>query len=465
MEKRDEVVDDDSDTDTDADTVSAEKDPGKIEGCFLILAAVGIYICIGGLINTTGIIIVEWVEYFKTGYRIVGWIGTGSSTMSYIFAPLAGFLVKRFGLRRCLVVSAFVNGSVVSFSAFSANLWVIYILWLIAGLCQAFHIGPVIAYIMIRFRRHRSIANAFVVSAISLGTIVFGVIINKSIEAYTWRGAVLLLGALSLNMAPCALILRNWNKRPHKEDALLLKQIEEEGPNGLTAGAEKQEFNDTNSSNGCRNVLHLEVFRKPFFVSYSISVFFLFLASSVIVVHIVSGFRDLCKLELEDARYLVPCLGTSNLIGRFVVSVISHHPRVDTLTLYQIMNILFGITVAIVPLFEGFVAAAILVVIIGLVFTSFGALAHLVVTEMIEERYIHMSVQYMFFVAGIGYMIGGPLAGWVYDVTGNYVYSFELTASLLGVSVLVLLPSWFKHIRQLKKRTAVPDISEKEIIL
>ncbi|XP_074650270.1 monocarboxylate transporter 12-B-like [Tubulanus polymorphus] len=326
------------------------------------------------------------------------------------------------------------------------------------GLCQALFIGPVIAYIMIRFRRYRSIANAFVVSATSLGTIVFGVIINKSIEAYTWRGAVLLLGALSLNMAPCALILRNWNKRPHKEGVLLSKQREGESPNELTAGAEKR--HDTNSSFDCRNVLHLDVLKQPIFLSYSFAIFFLFLAGSMIMVHIVSGFMYLCKLELEEARYLVPCLGTSNLIGRFVVSIISHHPRVDTLTLFQIVNILFGVTVAIVPLFKGFTAAAILVVIIGMVFTSFGALKHLVLAEMIEERYIHMSVQYMFFVAGIGYMIGGPLAGWIYDVTGNYVYSFELTASLLGVSVLVLLPSWFKHIRQLKKESPVRGISE-----
>ncbi|XP_074650268.1 monocarboxylate transporter 13-like [Tubulanus polymorphus] len=462
MEKREEVVNDESKADAqngsgDYDT----NDPDKIEGCFLVLAAVGIYIFEGGLMNTIGILIVEWVGYFQTGYRIVGWIGTSSNTMSHIFAPLGGLLIKRFGLRRCLVISTFANGFVVSCSAFSTNLWVIYFLWLISGLCQALIVGPVIAYIMIRFHRYRSIANAFVVSAASLGTIVLGVIINKSIEAYTWRGAVLLLGALSLNMAPCALILRNWNKRRCTKDALLTKQTEKEGPNGLIAAdTEKQECNDTNSSNGCRNVLHLEVFRQPFFVSYSFAIFFLFLAVSIIFVHIVSGFRDLCKLKLEDARYLVPCLGTSNLIGRFVVSIISHHPRVDTLTLFQIVNILLGITVAIVPLFEGFTAAAILVTILGLVFTSFGALKHLVLAEMIEGRYIHMSVQYMFFVAGIGYMIGAPLAGWIYDVTGNYVYSFELTACLLGVSVLVLSPFWFKHIRQLKNKNPEPEISK-----
>ncbi|XP_074651519.1 monocarboxylate transporter 14-like [Tubulanus polymorphus] len=452
MTEEDEVPDSDTDNDV--------KDPGRIEGCFLVLAVMGIYLFMGGLNNVTGILAVEWVEHFNTEYRIVGLIGTCSASVAYFFAPIGGLMVKRFGLRRCLVISGIVHGCVISCLTFATNLWVILSIWIIAGLCQAFHIGPSVAYIMIRFRRYRSIAIAFVISSSALGTIVFGVIINKSIEAYTWRGAVLILGALSSNTAASGLLLRNWNKRPRKKDILLKK--EEEGFNGLTAaGAEKQkpnvekieEENATNSSIDCRNILHLEVFKQPGFIGHNLAVLFLYTAISIIFVHIVSGFRDLCKLELEDARYLVPCLGTSDLIGRFVVLMISHHPRVDTFTLFLAVNILLGTTVAIVPLFEGFTAATILAILIGAGMSGFSGLCHLVLAEIIEEKYIHMCVQYMLFTAGVAYIIGAPLAGWVYDVTGNYVFSFELTASLVGVSVLILSPFWVKHIRQLRSKS------------
>ncbi|XP_074650421.1 monocarboxylate transporter 14-like [Tubulanus polymorphus] len=359
-------------------------------------------------------------------------------------------MIKRFGLRRCLVISAVVNGFAVCCSAFSKNLWLIFILWITAGISQAFYVGPIVAYIMIRFRRYRSTANAFVVSAASLGTIIFGVIINKSIEAYTWRGAVLIIGAIALNMAPCSLILRDWNKPRSNKDVLLPRKDEQ--------NADKQkdsvngEYLKKPEASGCRNFLHVEVLTRRNFIGVTSAVFFLYLAVSIIFVHIVSGFRDLCKLELEDARYLVPCLGTSNMIGRFATSFITQHPRFDAFTMFLAVNILLGVTVALVPLFEGFTAAVILVILIGVGMSGFAGLTHLVIAEIIEDKYIHMSVQYMLFPAGIAYLIGAPLAGWVYDVTGNYVYSFELTASLVGVSVLIMSPFWLKHIRQLNNR-------------
>ncbi|XP_074650419.1 monocarboxylate transporter 13-like [Tubulanus polymorphus] len=424
------------------DPESDFKEPGRVEGCCLVLAAVGIFIIMGGINLTVGILVVEWVDYFDVGYRIVAWLGTTNYSTSQMLAPVGGLMIKRFGLRRCLFISAVVNSFAVCCSAFSKSLWLIYILWIITGMAYTFHIGPILSYIMIRFRRYRSTANAFVVSAASLGTIIFGVIINESIEAYTWRGAVLIIGAIALNMAPCSLILRDWNKPRSNKDVLLPRKDEQD----------KEDDNVRVKFPGCKNILNIEILKQPNFIGVTISVFFLNIAVSVIFVHIVSGFRDLCKLELEDARYLVPYWGASGLIGRFVVCMISQHPRFDTFTLCLAVNILLGVTVALVPLFKGFTAAVILVILIGVGMSGFAGLTHLVIAEIIEEKYIHMSVQYMLFPAGIAFMIGAPLAGWVYDVTGNYVYSFELTASLVGVSVLIMSPFWLKHIRQLNNR-------------
>ncbi|XP_074649488.1 uncharacterized protein LOC141904738 [Tubulanus polymorphus] len=81
--------------------------------------------------------------------------------------------------------------------------------------------------------------------------------------------------------------------------------------------------------------------------------------------------------------------------------------------------------------------------------TAFCGLTHLVIADIIEDRYVRSAVQYMFFPAGIGYMVGAPLAGWIYAATGNYIYSFELAAVLVAVSVLIMIPFWIKHIRSL----------------
>ncbi|XP_074648814.1 monocarboxylate transporter 14-like [Tubulanus polymorphus] len=206
---------------------------------------------------------------------------------------------------------------------------------------------------------------------------------------------------------------------------------------------------DKLSSGGCQNMLDVESLRQPTFIGVVFPVFFLYMGVSTIFVHIVSGFADIYTIDIESARYLVPYFGASNTVARFIVSTISQHPRIDTFTLFLIVNVLLSVTVAIIPVFEGFTAAVVLVVIIGIGMTAFCGLTHLVIADIIEDRYVRSAVQYMFFPAGIGYMVGAPLAGWIYDATGNYIYSFELAAVLVAVSVLIMIPFWIKHIRSL----------------
>ncbi|XP_074658216.1 monocarboxylate transporter 13-like [Tubulanus polymorphus] len=438
------------------------KEPGRIEGCCLVVAAAGIVMLIGGMQNTTGILVVEWVEYFNTGYTIVSWIGA-SGGLTLTFAPIAGVVIKRFGLRRCLVSSAIVSCSAICGSAFSTKLWHMYILWMISGFVSIFHFGPVVAYVLVRFRRYRSIANAFVVSAATLGTFIYGVIMNTLIEIYTWRGAVLITGAMTLNVIPCSLVLRKWNRPRCKEDVLLDNNEEEVRDRGDSDNTQMHLGTDTNTEtptercSGCSGS-DSEVLKQPALLGLILPVLFLSMSVSILYVHTVSGFMDVCKLDLENARYLVPCLGASITVSRFVVSTISQHPRVDTFTLFLMANVLLSVTVALIPVFEGFTAAVVLVVIIGVGLSAFGGITHLVIAEIIDDKHIHMAVQYMFLPAGIGYMIGAPIIGWLYDATGNYIYSFELTAVLVAFSVLTILPFWIKHFRSLSSENLSKEI-------
>ncbi|XP_074649107.1 monocarboxylate transporter 13-like [Tubulanus polymorphus] len=387
-------------------------------------------------------------EFLEPGYTNVSWIGV-STAVALIFSPVAGVVIRRFGLRRCLVSSAIVGGSSICSSAFSTKLWQIYFLWFVAGLAHSFQVGPIMAYVLIRFRRHRSIANAFVMSAVPLGTLIFGVIINTLLEVYTWRGTVLITGALALNVIPCSLVLRKWNKLRRKEDVLL----ESEENTQIRLEKEKKTDKPKERCSGCIT-WDSEVLKLPAFMGILFQVFFIYIAVSIIYIHMVSGFTDICKLDLESARYLVPYFGASNTVARFIVSIISQHPRIDTFTLFLIVNVLLSVTVAIIPVFEGFTAAVVLVVIIGIGMSAFSGLTHLVVADIIEYRYLHMAVQYMLLPSGIGYMVGAPLAGLIFDATGNYIYSFELTAVLVAVSVLIMIPFWVKHIRSLSSENS-----------
>ncbi|XP_074649125.1 monocarboxylate transporter 14-like [Tubulanus polymorphus] len=108
------------------------REPGRIEGCCLVLAIVGNSMIIGGVFYSVGILIVEWAEHFDTGYEVVSWIGAGHG-MCLILAPFAGALIKRFGLRRCLVVSGILNSLSICCSTLSTKLWLTCLLWITSG--------------------------------------------------------------------------------------------------------------------------------------------------------------------------------------------------------------------------------------------------------------------------------------------------------------------------------------------
>lgn len=67
---------------------------------------------------------------------------------------------------------------------------------------------PMVATVMANFTRRRALAVGLGFSSIGLSSFAFNPLFQLLVETYTWRGALLILGGLSLNIMACgALIL------------------------------------------------------------------------------------------------------------------------------------------------------------------------------------------------------------------------------------------------------------------
>lgn len=76
------------------------------------------------------------------------------------------------------------------------------------GLGWGFIFTPMIATVMAHISRRRTLALGVALSSIGFSSFAFNPLFQLLVETYTWRGALLILGGLSLNIVPCgALIL------------------------------------------------------------------------------------------------------------------------------------------------------------------------------------------------------------------------------------------------------------------
>lgn len=65
-----------------------------------------------------------------------------------------------------------------------------------------------VATVMAHFTRRRTLALGVALSSVGLSSFAFNPLFQLLVEKYTWRGALLILGGLSLNIVPCGALIR-----------------------------------------------------------------------------------------------------------------------------------------------------------------------------------------------------------------------------------------------------------------
>lgn len=71
---------------------------------------------------------------------------------------------------------------------------------------------------MAHFTRRRTLALGLALSSIGLSSFAFNPLFQLLVEKYTWRGALLILGGISLNIVPCGALIRTQPRSKASEN-------------------------------------------------------------------------------------------------------------------------------------------------------------------------------------------------------------------------------------------------------
>ena len=317
----------------------------------------------------------------------------------FLLGAPGGMLADRYGTRNVALVGiAFLAAGLAAASAANSveALYATYSIGLGIGIGLTY--VPSVGAVQPWFEKRRVLASGIAVSGIGAGNLLVPPLAAWWIDAFGWRGAYLALAACTLVLGgAAAAAIRN---RPA-------------GQGRATGGM------------SLRDAMRTRTFW-ILYVTLALSGFGCF----VPLVHIGPYAMDAGHPE-SFAVLLVSLIGLGSLVGRFAIgSIAERFGRMRSLALMYLgmatMLLLWWAS-------TGALALSLMAIGFGISYGGFVATFPTVVMDLFGARSVSGIIGCIYTAAGVGTLLGPPLAGAAYDRSGSY------SAPILGAAALALI--------------------------
>jgi len=320
----------------------------------------------------------------------------------FLLGAPGGMLADRFGTRSVALVGiAFLSAGLAA-ASYASSVEVLYATYSIGlGIGIGLTYVPSVGAVQPWFEKHRVLASGIAVSGIGAGNLLAPPLAAWWIEAFGWRGAYLALAACTLVLGgAAAAAIRN---RPA-------------GHGRATSGV---------TLSGALRTRNFWVL----YVTLALSGFGCF----VPLVHVGPYAMDAGHPE-SFAVLLVSLIGLGSLIGRFGIGTLAD--RFGRMRSLALMYLGMALMLMLWWASTGALALAAMAVGFGICYGGFVAAFPSVVMDLFGARSVAGIIGCIYTAAGIGTLLGPPLAGAAYDSTGSY------SAPILGAAALALIAAF-----------------------
>ena len=162
------------------------------------------------------------------------------------------------------------------------------------------------------------------------------------------------------------------------------------------------------------------------------------------VVHLVPLLTD-GGLSPQEAVTIFLFLMIAGVFGRIFGGKLADH--IGALQSYACMSVLQTSIIFIFPYAENLILIYILAMIFGLAFSGVMVSFLVCVRMMVPGRYLARSMATVGMFGWIGMGLGGWQGGYIFDLTGDYFWSYR-SGSIAGVINLIILFFFYRHLRK-----------------
>ncbi|XP_053270283.1 monocarboxylate transporter 12-B [Pleuronectes platessa] len=489
-----------------------------VGSCFMVT------VCTRAVTRCISIFFTELQAHFGADYSETAWIHSLLDCTTMLFAPVGSLIGTRWSCRGTVMLGGLISSCGLLLSSFTSSLELLYVfMGVLTGqhvhtcphrssqvltgqhvytgphrsshvnmstqvlTCQHVHTGPhmssqvitglgfalcytpAIALVGCYFRRRRALAYGVAVSGSGIGTFVLAPAVQRLIQRYTWRGALLVLSAFVANLCVCGALLRPITLRGEEADS------EGEDRRGPVSPQDAQLAvkRSHQSAGGCSSLgaspspssspsLPLlpgnpapQVERRRCFSSWSsreyrflllpdfllLAVSFLFLAGGCSLPFV---FLVPCALHAgvshQHAAFLMSILGVVDIVGNITFGWLTDHRCLKPyrLTCYILSVAMEGLCCLLVPLLRSFPVLVPFAVLYGYFDGAYVALIPVVTSDVVGAQHLSSALGVVYFLHALPYLVSPPFAGWLVDITGSYTATFLLSGSAQLASALIL---------------------------
>lgn len=253
-------------------------------------------------------------------------------------------------------------------------------------------------------------------------------------HSLTYRGAMLNINRYRLRASSCPDIYRNS-----------MTTIESEGDS--TVSQLVTEFKRL-----FKSILDFSYFLDIEFLLFAISNFILYTWYDVVYVYLPDWAIE-HKVSVTDASMLISLIGIVNMFGEIVLGWAGDRKECNPNIIYAICMALCGVSILLIPFFLTYQMMCVLSSAFGLFIAANYSLTSIILVNLVDLDRFTNAYGLLLLVQGVANLVGPPIAGWGYDLTGTYDLSFFLSGGFIVISglLLIILPI-ISHYKKYKSR-------------
>ncbi len=317
----------------------------------------------------------------------------------FLLGAPGGMLADRYGTRSVALVGVAFLAAGLAAAAYAQSVAVLYLTYSIGlGVGIGLTYVPSVGAVQPWFEKNRVLASGIAVSGIGAGNLLAPPLAAWWIELFGWRGAYLALAACTLVLGgAAAAAIRN---RPA-------------GAAPATSGVS----------------LRGAIRTQNFWVLY-VSLVLTGFGCFVPLVHLAPYAVDAGHPEAFGVL-LVSLIGLGSLVGRFAIGTVAD--RIGRMRSLALLYLGMALMLALWWASTGKLALSVMAVGFGISYGGFVATFPAVVMDLFGARALSSIIGCIYTAAGVGSLLGPPLAGAAFDAWGRY------DAPILGAALLALI--------------------------
>jgi hypothetical protein len=147
------------------------------------------------------------------------------------------------------------------------------------------------------------------------------------------------------------------------------------------------------------------------------------------------------KIPRTQASFLLSVIGITNTLGRLVAGAVANIKGVNSLLLHNVALILAGVSCLLVVFCVSYPIMCLFAAFFGLCIATWISLTSIVLCDLLGLQRLTNAFSLLTMTRGIATTIGSPMAGSLFDLTGDYNSPFYLggTSLIVGGTLCSLL--------------------------